>query len=260
MPAMVRSRTSLLHPVTSALPLILAVLFVAAWEVFTRYLYVKPFLIPTFSGVISALFNYPQLLLGHFAYTLEESLLGMFLGTGLALGLGALMERYSVLDLALKPLIVALQAFPKEALAPIFLIWFGFGILPKTLVAATICFFPFLINALDGFRAADPSLIELFRSYGASPMQIFVKLKLPMSVPMLYAGAKTAASLSVIGAVVGEFVGSEAGLGYLIRVANSESQTELAFAALLLLGLMGIGLYSAVSMSGALLLRKYLNP
>ena len=156
------------------------------------------------------------------------------------------MARSRLIERMLYPLVISTQTFPKEALAPVFVIWFGFGLFPKVIIAGLISFFPVVINTTRGLLSVDTSILDLMRSLSANQRQIFFKVRLPNAIPYLFAALKMCITLSVIGAVVGEFVGSSAGLGHLIRLANSELATDLMFAALLALGCMGTGLFLLV--------------
>ncbi|HDS74315.1 MAG TPA: ABC transporter permease, partial [Firmicutes bacterium] len=167
------------------------------------------------------------------------------------------MSRSAALNRTFYPLVVASQTFPKEALAPLFIVLIGFGILPKILIAAMISFFPVTINTARGLESADPMDEDLFRSIAASKWQTFIKLELPSAVPFIFAGLKMSATLSVIGAVVGEFVGASRGLGYLTQKGIDELQTELMFASLIVLGCMGVLLFSIVEIVERFGFRKY---
>jgi NitT/TauT family transport system permease protein len=156
------------------------------------------------------------------------------------------MARSRLIERMLYPLVISSQTFPKEALAPIFVIWFGFGLLPKVIIAGLISFFPVVVNTTRGLLSVDPLILDLMRSLSANHRQIFTKVRLPNAIPYLFAALKMCITLSVIGAVVGEFVGASAGLGHLIRLANSELATDLMFAALIALGLMGTTLFLLV--------------
>jgi len=149
---------------------------------------------------------------------------------------------------ALYPLIVLTQSVPKIAIAPVLLLVVGHGEFPKVIVAFLVAFFPVVVDTATGLAATPPELLDLSRSYRASAFKTFVKVRLPMALPFFFAGAKVAITLSVIGAVVGEFVGSDAGLGYVILSATSYWKTELAFSSMILLSLMAILLFGAVSL------------
>jgi NitT/TauT family transport system permease protein len=152
------------------------------------------------------------------------------------------------------PLLLIAQLVPKVAIAPILLIWFGYGLLPKVLIAFLVAFFPIVVNVATGLAAVERELLDLGRSLEATRWQIFRKFRMPTALPELFSGMKIAITLAVIGAVIGEFVGGNSGLGYLILVANQDLDTPLAFAALLILSVAGILLYAAIELAERLLI------
>jgi ABC-type nitrate/sulfonate/bicarbonate transport system permease component len=170
------------------------------------------------------------------------------------LAVGALVDASPTLQRAVYPLVVASQTVPIPALAPLLLIWFGYGLLPKVLVTALIAFFPLAVNTVDGLRSTDRDVLDLLRSLGAGRWGRFRLAKLPSSLPFVFSGAKIAVSVAVIGAVFGEFVGSSAGLGYLINRSRAQFLTDRVFACLVLLALMGVGLFALVALAERLLL------
>ena len=196
-------------------------------------------------------------LLGHAKVTLLEALGGFLLGGGASALCAAAMARSRTVERMLYPLVISSQTFPKEALAPAFLLWFGYGLLPKVIIAGLISFFPVVINTRRGLLSVDPLILELKRSLSANQRQVFLKVRLPNAIPYLFAALKMCVTLSVIGAVVGEFVGASAGLGHLVRLANSELATDLMFAALVVLGAMGTGLFLIVDGLEKLLLKRW---
>ena len=216
------------------------------WEIWVHVLEVADYILPPPSMIFSKLWSSLPLLLKHATVTLTEAVLGFFLGASTGITCALAMARSRTIERALSPLVISSQTFPKEALAPLFLIWFGFGILPKVIIAGLISFFPVVVNTTRGLISVDPLTLDLMRSLSATPRQVFLKLRLPNAVPYIFAGLKMCVTLSVIGAVVGEFVGASAGLGHLIRLANSELATDLVFAALIVLGAMGTTLYLIV--------------
>jgi NitT/TauT family transport system permease protein len=153
-----------------------------------------------------------------------------------------------VLNLALYPILVATQSVPKVAIAPIILVWFGLGIGSKLALAFLVAFFPIVVDTAAGLKATPVGLLDLARSLRASPLQIFLKVQMPAALPFVFAGAKVAITLAVIGAVIGEFVGSVAGLGNLVLTANSQLDGPLAWAALIWLSALGIVLFAAVAL------------
>ncbi len=191
----------------------------------------------------------------HTSLTLFEILAGLLLGVSTATLLGYVIAKSPTLDRVLMPYIVAAQAVPIVALAPLLVIWFGFGSMSKILVCALTLFLPVLINTAVGIRSVDRNLRELMRSLGASRWQTFRMLEVPAALPVLFGGLKIGATLSVIGAVVGEFVGADRGLGFLINLARGLFDTPLLFVALFTLVTIALTLYGAISLVEAILLR-----
>jgi len=193
-------------------------------------------------------------LLRHALYTMGEVLAGMALGVGTAALLGYLLSKSRLAEQILSPYIVATQAIPVVAIAPLLFIWLGGGFFSKVLICALIVFFPVLVNTVVGLRSVSANLRELMRSLGATRWQIFLHLELPAALPVLLGGLKIGATLSVIGAVVGEFVEPERGLGFLISVARGRYDTALVFVGVFTLVAMALALYALVAWAE----RKYL--
>ncbi|HLB47620.1 MAG TPA: ABC transporter permease [Anaerolineales bacterium] len=193
-------------------------------------------------------------LIRHTAVTLGESLSGLAVGLAVAGGLGYLLAQSRMLERILAPYIVASQSVPVVAIAPLLVIWFGSGITSKVLICALIVFFPVLINVIVGVRSVEPDLHDMMRTLRASRWQTFVHLELPAAMPMVLGGLKIGATLSVIGAVVGEFVGSNSGLGFLITAARGQFDTSLVFVAVIALVVIAMGMYGAVALLEKLLL------
>ncbi|HEY8391433.1 MAG TPA: ABC transporter permease [Capillibacterium sp.] len=183
----------------------------------------------------------------HFRTTLVEAFFGFLIGAGVALPLSYLLARHPRLDRMVTPVVVAMQAVPIVALAPLLVIWFGFGLTSKILISALTAFFPVLTNGVVGLRETDPRLKELFQIMGASQRQVFFKLEIPSALPVIFGGFRMGLTLSVIGAVVGEFSGAGRGLGYLVYFARGTFDTALIFVALLALALLGVGFYLCIS-------------
>ena len=194
------------------------------------------------------------LLAHHFLVTLFEAFAGFLLGTAAALPLSYLLARHPRLDRLLTPLVVAIQAIPIVALAPLLVIWFGFGLTSKVLIAALVAFFPVLTNGVVGLRETDPRLKELLTIMGATKREIFFKLEVPSVLPVLFGGLRMGLTLAVIGAVVGEFSGAGKGLGYLVYFARGVFDTPLIFVALFFLAAMGVGFYLFISFVEAVLM------
>ncbi|MDQ3695136.1 MAG: ABC transporter permease [Chloroflexota bacterium] len=235
-------------------PLLLIAAGLAVWETVVRVRQVPSWLLPPPSAVAETLVVERALLFEHGIVTLSEVLLGF----GLALIAGVLfaiaIDSSPALDRSLYPLLVASQTVPVPALAPLLLIWFGYGLLPKVLVTALIAFFPIVVNLVEGLRSTDPEVIAMLRTFGAGRWARFRLARLPSALPFLFAGARIGVAVAVIGAVFGELVGARAGLGYLLTRAMAQFQTERVVAAIFLLSLMGVGLFAIVAVSERLLL------
>ena len=191
---------------------------------------------------------------GHIGITLIEVVSGLLIGATLAIVLGYVLAKAVSLNSILSPLIVASQAVPIVAVAPLLAIWFGYGLTPKIVTSALIVFFPILITVASGLRSIEPNLRDLMRSLQANRRQMFLKLELPAALPIILSGFKVGATLAVIGAIVGEFVNSDQGLGFLIKQGNGEYNTARTFVALIALMVMALSMYGSV----ALLERKWL--
>ena len=180
--------------------------------------------------------------------TLEEVLLGLFIGSALATLLGYLLSKSRLAERILAPYLVASQAIPTVAIAPLLVIWFGPGMFSKVLICALIVFFPVLVNTMVGVRAVPENLKELMQSLQATRWQILRHLEIPAALPVFLGGLRIGATLSVIGAVVGEFVGADRGLGFLINVARGQYDTAMVFVAIFSLVIMAVALYGLVTL------------
>src|SRR5712671_5259765 len=221
---------------------------VVAWELASRVLRIPRFIMPAPSEIAVEAWEWRYRFIGHSWVTLYETLGGFALSMAVGVPLAVLIVYSPLLRGALYPLIVLAQSVPKIAIAPVLLLVLGYGELPKMVVAFLVAFFPVVIDTATGLNATPPELLDLSRSYRASAFKTFLKVRLPMALPFIFAGAKVAITLSVIGAVVGEFVGSDRGLGYVILSSTSYWKTEVAFSAMILLSLMAIVLFAAVSL------------
>jgi len=224
--------------------------FLLIWGFVSSLSNLPDFILPLPRGVIERFVSaYREgLIASNFGITAFESLSGFLLGTGAAFLIGYILAKCGMLERLLSPYIVALQAIPIVALAPLLIIWFGFGVKTKILIAALVVFFPILISSIVGIRSADKEIMELLTSLDAGPLKTFFKLELPSALPVLFGGLKVGITFSVIGAVVGEFLGSSEGLGALVNMARASFDTPLVFVSIILLGSMGILFYLAVSL------------
>ena len=219
-----------------------------AWEAATRAFRIPRFIMPAPSAILAEGWEWRYRFIGHAWVTLYETLGGFALSMLVGVPLAILIVYSPTLKSALYPLIVLAQSVPKIAIAPVLLLVLGHGEIPKVIVAFLVAFFPVVVDTATGLAATPPELLDLSRSYRASAFKTFLKVRLPMAMPFVFAGAKVAITLSVIGAVVGEFVGSDRGLGYLILSATSYWKTELAFSSMILLSVMAIVLFGAVAL------------
>lgn len=236
-------------------PLLLIAL-IALWEVGVRVFAISPILLPAPSAVAMALVEgfRSGLLLRHFGVTLFETLGGFFIGAAAGLLLGGLIAQSRLAERVLYPYVIAFQAVPKVALAPLVVIWFGYGLTSKVVIAATIAFFPVIANTIVGLRAVPADQLELMSAFMATRAQALWKLRVPLALPYILVGLDVGAVLAVIGAVVGEFVSAKEGLGFQILQAGFAMNTAGVFAALVLLAVMGI----AISRAMRLLRRRVL--
>ena len=231
------------------LAVVLFVAVVGGWELAVRVFAVPKIVLPTPSSVALAIWQGVGQgdMLKHFGVTFYETLAGFVLGSAFGLVLGALIGQFSLLERTLYPYVVAFQTLPKVAIAPIIVIWFGYGVSSKIVITATIAFFPLLANTIVGLRAVPAEQIELMIAFTATRWQIFRKARLPQALPYIFVGLDVAIVLSVIGVIVGEFVGAQAGLGYLILQRNFNMDMAGVFAILVILSAMGIGLHMLVN-------------
>ena len=231
-----------------------------AWEVACAVLRPQPWLLPAPSAIAEAMVVGAPLIAGHAVVTIEETLLGMLVSIALGIQLGVAIVRSRTLERALYPYVIASQTVPVIAIAPLLLIWLGYGIEPKVIVVTLVCFFPIVVNLVDGLRAVDPDYGRLLRTMGASPRQVLTVVEIPAALPYLLSGIKVAASVSVIGAVIGEWVGAQSGLGYLMIRSASQFQTARVFAVIVVLALIGLGLFGLVALAERRLLSYRYGP
>lgn len=233
--------------------ILLLITLLGSWEGAVRLFKVPRHLVPPVSDIAIALWR--GLATGPFAkdgfwyhggITLAEILLGFFVGGGIGLAIGIVVSQMPRLERLLEPYVAALQSVPKVAVAPIIVVWLGFGISSKVMIICLLTFFPVLVTSIAGFKAVDPDRIDLLRSLSATPWQIFRKAKFPSALPYIFAGLNMAAAFSVVGAVVGEFVGAQAGLGVLILQMEAQADSGGSFAVCVVLSVIGIALTTAL--------------
>ena len=227
------------------------------WELSYRVFNIPKFVVPAPLGIVTETWQWRWRLLGHSWVTLYETLAGFGLSIAVGTPLAVLIVYSPLLRGALYPLLVVAQAVPKVAIAPVFLLLLGAGEVSKIVVAFLVAFFPVVVDTATGLAATPPELLDLSRSYRASALKTFLKVRFPMALPFFFSGLKVAVTLSVIGAVVGEFVGSDEGLGYVILSATSYWKSNLAFGAMLLLAAMAVGLFGLVEVAERLVCPWY---
>jgi ABC-type nitrate/sulfonate/bicarbonate transport system permease component len=229
-------------------PLLLIAALTGGWELLARAGGIEDYLLPAPSEVAEALVDDRHLLLSDAWVTAQEVLLGFALALAVGLLLAIALHLSTTLRRTVYPLVVASQAVPVIVIAPILVIWFGFGITPKLIVIALVCFFPIVVNTLDGLRSVDRSQVKMLRTLGASRLDVFRRLELPSSLPYMFSGAKIAVAVAVIGAVFGELVGTDAGLGHAIQIGTAQLLTARVFAAVAILSLMAVSLFGLVAL------------
>jgi ABC-type nitrate/sulfonate/bicarbonate transport system permease component len=226
--------------------LVLVALLLVGWETYVRVAGVSPVVLPGPVRILQALWEFRADAVRHAIPTLIETVLGFLLAVAFAIASAVGMDRTPVVRRALEPLLVTSQTIPIVALAPLFLLWFGFGLAPKVLVVVLVTFFPIVVALLDGFRSAQPEASDLLRSYGASDGQAFRLLRWPSALPNLFIGLRISVVYAVIGAVFGEYVGAREGLGIWMQISANAFRTDLVFAAVVVTSALSLVLYWAV--------------
>jgi NitT/TauT family transport system permease protein len=230
---------------------------VAAWEIVVRAFDVSPLILPAPSRIALELYALSDRMVFHAAVTLTEAICGLVIGASCALTIAVLMTALPLLRRLMFPLLVASQVVPSVVFAPIVLVWFGYGLLSKVLIAAIICFFPVVVNTTHGLTAVQPELLELASTVGARDTRVFLRIRLPNAMPYFVTSLKPATTLAMIGAVVGEFIGGSAGLGSLIVLYIRFLNMPAMFATVIVLVVVGIGLYAVIETAGLMSIGWY---
>jgi ABC-type nitrate/sulfonate/bicarbonate transport system permease component len=233
----------------AALTLLLLAGLVALWQGVASLHAVDDLTLASPTETVRALVDDRSLLLDNAGVTLVEVLLGLAISVVAGLGFALAMHLSRTLREAAYPLLIASQAIPIVVLAPIFVLAFDYGIGPKLAIVALICFFPSTVNVLDGLRSVEPELVKLMRSLGASRLQTLLKVELPSALPFFFSGLRVAATVSVIGAVFGEWAGADSGLGRLVLLGNNQLQTPRVYAGIVILTMMAVGLFALVALA-----------
>lgn len=224
-------------------PLLTALGLIVAWEVLVWLTGVPPYILPPPSRVAVVLVERFDLLIEQAAWTAAEMILGLMLGLVLGAALAVVFAASAAWRRWALPLVIVSQAIPVIAIAPLLVLWLGYGMTSKVAMAALVIFFPVVSSLYDGLRRTDPGWIELARTMDATPRAVLLQIRLPAALPAFASGARIAAAVTPIGAVIGEWVGASAGLGFLMTQSLARGQTPLAFAALFILCLLGLTLY-----------------
>jgi putative hydroxymethylpyrimidine transport system permease protein len=227
-------------------PIILIAAAVAGWELWVRLARTPEWLLPAPSVIARTLVNDRGLLAHHTRVTLGEVLIGFLLALLAGVLLAIAIDASRTVERAVYPLVVASQAVPIVALAPLLLVWFGYGLLPKVIVTTLVAFFPIVVTTVDGLRSADRETLDLLRTMGAGGWIRFRLVKAPSALPSLFSGARIGISVAVIGAVFGEYVGAKEGLGYLMNISSGRLLTARVFACVVLLAVIAVLLFLLV--------------
>ncbi|MBR3326091.1 MAG: ABC transporter permease [Atopobiaceae bacterium] len=229
-------------------PLLTLVVFIAAWELLVRMGVVPSFLLPAPSAVATAFVADAPLLVEHTLTTVLEAALGLAIGVVVGFVFAVLMDRFETFYLAFNPLITVSQTIPTVAIAPLLVLWFGYGLAPKILLIVLTTFFPVTVSLVSGFRSVDPDVIDLMRTMNATDRQIFMRAKLPMALDQFFSGLRISATYAIVGAVIAEWLGGFSGLGvYMTRVRKSFSYDSM-FAVIILISALSLGLMKGIDL------------
>ena len=230
-------------------PVITIAIIFAVWELAARAGYFPRYILPAPSGIAVRFMAFKGLIARELLVTMEETLVGFLLSVAVGVPLAMALVASRTFNRAVYPLLIGSQVVPKVALAPLFLIWFGFGLTSKALIVFLVAFFPIVVDSIVGLSSTEPAKLYVARAAGATPLQLFWRVRLPNALPAIFGGMKVAITLAVVGAIVGDFIAAENGIGRLLLAANGNMDTELLFAAIL--ALIGAGIALFLLMEGA---------
>jgi ABC-type nitrate/sulfonate/bicarbonate transport system permease component len=250
-------RVSRLTAAATLPALVLLAALVLLWQWYASQPDIDAQILPTPLAVWGVLVGQRDILWQHMLVTLQETLIGFALALAAGVIFGTLIDFSPWLRRAIYPLLVASQTIPIITLAPLLVLWFGFGLVSKSIVVLLVCFFPIVVALADGLRSADPELIRLFRAFGAGPVRIFWSVWLPGALPSLFSGVRIAIAYSVIGAIFGEYVGASAGLGFYMQLKQHSFATAGVLAAIVVTALLSIALFASVAIIVRLALPWY---
>jgi len=230
-------------------PFLFLIFIVVAWDVTIRLFRIPPYQIPAPADVVAVLWqDWPELARQAWPTT-YATICGFLLSAMFGIPVAMLIAGSKTVESYVYPLLVFSQSVPKIAIAPLFVVWFGFGIIPKVISAFLLGFFPVVVSAVQGFKSVDPDMVDLARAMQGSRFHVFCAVNLPHATPAIFSGLKVSVTLAVVGAVVGEFVGSNSGIGYLLQIANGNFDLPLMFAALFLLSMLGVLLFTVIDVA-----------
>ncbi|MGD8190756.1 ABC transporter permease [Brevibacillus ginsengisoli] len=233
---------------TSVLPIGLLMLVLLIWEIGVKVSKIEVWILPSPTQILQSLWEARELIWMHSVQTIYETLLGFVIAILAGTLIAVLMDWSDYLRKAVYPLLVITQTIPIVAIAPLFFIWFGFGITPKVIVVALVCFFPITVNLSDGFRLVDSDMIRLMSSMGAGRWQIFRMVKLPAAMPFFFSGLRIAGTYSVMGAVIGEWLGASKGLGILMTRSSQSFQTDRVFATIFVIVFLSLAMFVLIEL------------
>ena len=228
------------------MPIITLTILVVFWEISCKFFNIPVWLLPSPSAIIARLAEFWPLLLYHTYVTFYESILGFLVAVIFAIPTSIAIAYSRMLQNTIYPILLVFQTVPKVAIAPVIVMWFGLGLESKIAIAFLVSFFVIVVNLTTGFLTVPPELIDIVRLLNAKKTQIFLKIRLPYAMPFFFSGLKSAITLSIVGAVIGEFVASSEGLGYIILAAAPQLDTDIAFAAILMLSIIGLALFATI--------------
>ncbi|AYO30921.1 ABC transporter permease [Biomaibacter acetigenes] len=243
-----------INTVDKIIPVMFFIFIVVAWELAVRLSHIEPFILPAPSAIAKAFFKILPIMLKHTKVTVYESFIGFTSSIAIAFVMAFVMDSLPLVKKALYPLVVVSQTIPTISVAPLFIIWFGYGLLPKIIVVQLVCFFPVLVSLLEGLSSVDPELLDLLRSMGADRWRIFEMVKLPAAMPAFFSGLKIAASYSILGAVIGEWLGAREGLGVFMLLSQHSFYVDRVFAIIAVISLLSLGVFGAINVSERLLI------
>lgn len=228
-------------------PVVLALALLIIWQLYVQLGNLNPLILPAPLRILSATISHTAVFRAHIGTTINETIVGLLVALACGVLTAAIIDLSPALRRALYPLLVASQAIPILAIAPLMIFWFGYGLLPKVVVVTLVCFFPITVSMADGLSSTDPELIKLYRTFGAGELAIFWRVRLPHALPSFFSGLKIAATYSVIGAIFGEYVGAIYGLGVLLQTELRSFRTDLLFGVVFITILLSVALFALVS-------------